>query len=120
MYALFFVKYVYSNLSKFSFVPGWASKFDFFSMIFDVAAISMSLTRNPFDIPSTLTRNFSPFNNKLPPIDVISKIIFWKLFFVCLAMAIFSIPKSKLIADDAKTGSFALTKIISPSRFTEL
>ncbi len=42
----------------------------------DVAAISMSLTRNPFDIPSTLTKNFSPFNNKLPPIVVISEIIF--------------------------------------------
>ena len=45
-------------------------------MMLDVAAISISLTRNPLDIPSTLTRNFSPFNNKLPPIDVISKIIF--------------------------------------------
>ena len=86
----------------------------------DVAAISMSLTRNPFDIPSTLTKNFSPFNNKLPPIVVISEIIFSKLFFTCLAIAIFSIPKSKLIADDANTGSFASTKMTSPSRFTEL
>jgi len=41
----------------------------------DVAAISISLTRNPFDVPSTLTKNFSPFNNKLPPIDVISETI---------------------------------------------
>jgi len=42
----------------------------------DVAAISMSLTRNPFDIPSTFTKNFSPFNNKFPPIIVISEMIF--------------------------------------------
>jgi len=42
----------------------------------DVADISISLTRNPFDIPSTLTKNFSPFNNKLPPIVVISETIF--------------------------------------------
>ena len=45
-------------------------------MILDVAAISISLTRNPFDIPSTVTKNFSPFNNKFPPIDVISETIF--------------------------------------------
>jgi len=38
----------------------------------EVDAISISLTRNPFDIPSTLTKNFSPFSNKLPPIIVIS------------------------------------------------
>jgi len=31
-------------------------------------------------------------------------------------MAIFLIPKSKFMADDAKTGSFASTKITSPSR----
>jgi len=41
----------------------------------DVAAISTSLVRNPFDVPSTLTRNFSPFRSRLPPVDVISETI---------------------------------------------
>jgi len=43
--------------------------------MFDVAAISTSLTRNPFDIPSTLTKNFSPFKSRFPLTDVISEII---------------------------------------------
>jgi hypothetical protein len=86
----------------------------------DVAAISTSLVTNPFETPSTFTRNFSPFRSKLPPIEVISETIFPKSFFICLAIATFSIPKSKLIADDAKTGSFALTRITSPSRLTDL
>ena len=94
--------------------------FDFFSIIDDVAAISTSLGKNPFDVPSTLTRNFSPFSNRLPPSDVISDTIVSKSFLICLAMATRFIPNSKLIADDAKTGSFASTKIIFPSLFTEL
>jgi len=43
--------------------------------MFDVAAISTSFVRNPFDVPSTFTRNFSPFKSRLPPTDVISETI---------------------------------------------
>ena len=69
----------------------------------DVAAISTSLGKNPFDVPSTFTRNFSPFRSKFPPKEVISDTIVLKSFFTCLAIATFSIPKSRLIADEEKT-----------------
>ena len=72
-YALFFVRYVYSNLSKFSSVPGRAPMFDFFSIMLDVAAISISFVKNPFVVPSTLTRNFSPFKSNA---DVTNRLYF--------------------------------------------
>ena len=78
------------------------------------------MTRNPFEFPSTLTRNLSPFSSKFPLTEVISETISLKLFFICLAIIIFSIPNNKLIADDAKTGSFASTNITSPSRLMDL
>jgi hypothetical protein len=43
--------------------------------MFDVAAISTSFVRNPFDVPSIFTRNLSSFKSRFPPIDVISETI---------------------------------------------
>ena len=118
-YAFLPVTYVYSSLSNLLSVPGMAPS-SLFSMIFDVAAISASFGVNPLVVPSTLTRKRSPFSRRLPPTDAIFETSSSKPLSVLLAMATLPTPNSSPMADDAKTGSFACTRMMSPSRTTDL
>ena len=89
-------------------------------MILDVAATSASFAMNPFVVPSTVTRNRSPLSRRLPPTDTILETSSSKPLPALLAMATLLTPNSSPMADDAKTGSFACTSMMSPSRPTDL